>query len=557
MKLRPYQKDILDQIISADTDDIVQLDTGAGKTPIEAELAIKAPRCLLIAHRNILISQISEKLAAFGFEHDTISTEYTRRRCMAAHRRHGRNYIRRGHQTHLVCSISSLVSRFKRSLLQIDTALPWLIIIDEAHHVVPDNQWGMIRKILPNSRVVGFTATPARMDNESLHKARGGLFDRLVQAESLGNDSTRELIKQGYLADFKAYSGPTYYQMLTPDQQLEHDLCMAVEYGVSGNERPKHIDINGKRITPTGLYGDGLTLDGDPIKEYQRLASGKRGIMMCPAIRNAERFAEEFRDAGIPAAAISSKNSETDNARILDAFAHNEIKVLTNVDMVGEGFDLPDCEVLIIATRTASFPRFRQWCGRVLRPAPGKECAIIIDHARQLAGHGLPDEPVEWDLLNPPIGIRNLKSAPCESCGYFFMISRLRCPECGAIRDRITGEVGAFFYDIQRLDHGLVRQARELISDHKANQRLQGEIVMPTLYDGDDMVGKTIGRLRSWFVGRLEAAGVPYADINRFLCSDTSKDRGFWMQHFTAADLEKRSSTKARQAFRKWQKDQE
>ncbi|MFC0708476.1 DEAD/DEAH box helicase family protein, partial [Azorhizophilus paspali] len=102
MKLRDYQTDILKQLQASTSADLVQLDTGGGKTPIEAALAAWAPRILLVAHRNILIQQISEKLAAFGLDHDTISTEHTRRRCMLAHRPHGRNYIRRGHATRRV-----------------------------------------------------------------------------------------------------------------------------------------------------------------------------------------------------------------------------------------------------------------------------------------------------------------------------------------------------------------------------------------------------------------------------------------------------------------------
>ena len=73
MNLRDYQDDILAQLNVSTSNDMVQLDTGAGKTPIEAALAQWTPHCLLVAHRNILITQISEKLAACGLAHDTIT----------------------------------------------------------------------------------------------------------------------------------------------------------------------------------------------------------------------------------------------------------------------------------------------------------------------------------------------------------------------------------------------------------------------------------------------------------------------------------------------------
>ena len=80
VKLRDYQANILSQVATATTNDMVQLDTGAGKTPVEAALAKGAERCIVLAHRNLLISQISEKLAAAGVFHGVIGTEHTRSR---------------------------------------------------------------------------------------------------------------------------------------------------------------------------------------------------------------------------------------------------------------------------------------------------------------------------------------------------------------------------------------------------------------------------------------------------------------------------------------------
>ncbi|PQQ35664.1 hypothetical protein C6H68_23915 [Photorhabdus luminescens] len=87
MILRGYQQELFDLVTPATTNDLIQLDTGAGKTPIEAALCGWAEYSIIVAHRNILISQCSEKLAAFGIMHDTISTEHTRRRCMLAHKK--------------------------------------------------------------------------------------------------------------------------------------------------------------------------------------------------------------------------------------------------------------------------------------------------------------------------------------------------------------------------------------------------------------------------------------------------------------------------------------
>lgn len=522
MKLRDYQKDIFDQLITSASNDLVQLDTGAGKTPIEAALAEWAPFTLLVAHRNILIQQMSEKLAAFGLDHDTISTEHTRRRCMAAHLPHGRSFIKRGHKSRLVASMQSIVSAIRHNRLNIDTDLPWLIVIDEAHHVLSDNMWGILRDLFPNARFIGFTATPARMDGESLHSARGGMFDQLIQASTLKSDSTRILIERGFLSGF---------------------ICYAA---------------TGAKSARPGLdWSRGiLELAGDPVEEYRIRALGSRAIVMAPAIANAQQISNEFRASGIPSACINSTQSPAEIARILDSFRSGSLLVLTNVDMVGEGFDLPSCETLIIATRTASFPRYRQWCGRVLRPATGKQSATIIDLTGMVALHGVPDQPVDWDLLNPPCGPRTRRHVPCGDCGSFFLFKLDSCPECGwgnAWHDRSSGLApGSYKFNLRIIDkeyRGLVIRERK---QKQYSERMRTELINPPSGFGSDLLGRTISRLAEWLPEQLLVASVPIYDINLFLSSPSARDRSFYMNNFTAADLSKNNSRKAIKVYKQW-----
>lgn len=561
MKLRDYQRDIFEQLTASCSNDIVQLDTGAGKTPIEAALAEWSPLTLLVAHRNILIQQISEKLAAFGLEHDTISTEHTRRRCMAAHRAHGRNYIRRGHGTRLVASMQSIVAAIRHSRFDLDTALPWLIVIDEAHHVVPDNMWGMLRTLFPNARIVGFTATPARMDGESLHIAKGGLFDRLVQARQLGNDSTRALIDRGYLSGFVCYAARTHYdiheRMTLREREALLDQQLA-DAAINGYFDDGRRSVFRERKPGLDWESGKLELIGDPVAEYKRLATGQRAILMAPAIKNAEEFAVDFRADGVPAACINSTQSPAEISRLLDAFRAGHIKVLTNVDMVGEGFDLPACEALIIATRTASFPRYRQWCGRVLRPDPHKRGAVIIDLTGMVAQHGMPDEPVEWDLLNPPCGPKTKRHVPCDDCGAFFLFKLESCPECGwrnAWLDRPAGFCpGSYLFDIVMIDQALrgfvMRERREA----QDAERMRTELLRPPSGFGSDLVGRTLNALAAWLPERLRDAGVPIIEINAFLRSPAAYDKTFYMRHFTRSDITSTSATKAQKAYKTWLK---
>lgn len=562
MILRSYQRDIFEQLTASCSNDIVQLDTGAGKTPIEAALAEWAPRILLVAHRNILITQISEKLAAFGIEHDTISTEHTRRRCMSAHRQHGRNYIRRGHQTHLVASMQSIIAAKRHHRLKIDTGAEWLIVIDEAHHVVRDNMWGQLLDIIQNHRLIGFTATPARMDGESLHIEKGGVFDRLVQAESLRENSTRTLIDAGYLSGFKAFT-PVY-----AEQEWERKMREDPEYAILMEEIAYDDTETRERRSEKKSSFDGiaaldyktgiLQLCADPVACYKSMALGKPTILMAPAISNAEEMAEQFRAELISAACINSTQTPAEIARLLDAFKTGQIKVLTNVDMVGEGFDLPACKCLIIATRTTSFPRYRQWCGRVLRPDDSGEPAVIIDLTDMCIDHGLPDEPVKWDLISPPCGPLTKRQVPCEKCGYYFDFKLECCPECGAPNRWLDGESifapGSFHFDIRVIDHKYVSLVMQDRRRKKEEQRLHHELLMMSHNFGSDAVGHTINKLAQLFPKKLKDGGVPIYDINTFLQSSEARDRQFWMRNFTAQDLRLDSPAKAVRVYKKWLK---
>ena len=560
MELRDYQRDIFEQLTTSCSNDIVQLDTGAGKTPIEAALAEWVSRILLVAHRNILIEQISEKLAAFGIEHDTISTEHTRRRCIATHRQHGRSYIKRGHQTHLVASMQSIIAAKRHSRLNIDTTPEWLIVIDEAHHIVRDNMWGQLLDIIPNHRLIGFTATPARMDGESLHIDKGGVFDRLVQAESLRENSARTLIDTGYLSGFKAFT-PIYAES-EYDRRMREDP----EYAILMNEIAYEPDTPTQRQKPTRFgrvasldYQTGiLQLCGDPVACYKSMAMGKPTILMAPAISNAKEIAQQFRDERIPAACINSTQSPAEIARILDAFKTGRIWVLTNVDMVGEGFDLPDCKCLIIATQTASFPRYRQWCGRVLRPNDSGEDAIIIDLTGMCIDHGLPDEPVQWDLLTPPCGPQTKRQVPCDKCGCYFEFKLEFCPHCGAPNRWLDGEScfspGSFRFDIRVLDQQYVSLVMQDRRRKKEEQRLHRELLITSHSFGADAVGLTIAKLSAWFPKQLKAGGIPIYDINMFIQSNDAQDRNFWITHFTSKDLKSTHPAKALRVYKKWQK---
>lgn len=515
MILRDYQQDILQQLLEGSTNDCVQLDTGAGKTPILASYALQSPRFLAVAHRNMLIEQLSESLARHRVRHNIAASRTTKARCVARHKRSAfDSWYDASDKDRFVVSIDTLLSQFKRQRLGISTDLTYDILIDECHHALEDNKWGLLRKLFPRARFIGFTATPFRFDGRSLHSDDGGLFDRLVQASSLRENSYQTLANKGYLSGFRAYVAP------------------------------KEADVS----RPFDDY----------LWAYKRLADGKRAVYFCPSIKNAAEVAERFQRAGIPATHISSDMTNLESGRRLDLFASGRIKVIANFDMIGEGYDLPEIEAIGLLRPVYSFGQYRQYLGRVLRASPGKPHGIIIDHVGNVLRHGLPSDPVEWDLRRPPSGKQTQNLVHCEACYSPYHGWLSACPECGAPNDMHRRRtVGGFYIDQASIDWSLCEYRRaedERIKTEAAyQQRLQTEIVPVPLSFAGGSVGQLCMRLADWFCQSLIKHGVPILDVNEFTHSPSYRKMDFYISNFTIADL-KSDGKKAVKVLQKWQK---
>lgn len=528
MKLRAYQKELA--ALSAGSDNVLlQADTGAGKTPVLAKIAHDNPFVLLIAHRNILIKQASKMLAKFGIKHDILATTHTRRLCILEHRKNdlGDKYITASNKH--VCSIDSLLSRERRGVLALDRESPWVILVDEAHHMIDENKWGKLVKIFPNARIIGVTATPCRLDQVSLAKSKGGVFDRLEQAESLKQDSVRALIELGYVADFKCYSVPERID----GKRLKigsHDYTY------------KSLEDATRAVM--------FEMAGDAVSNYKRLADNKQALAFCVSIQVAQQTAEYFKNKGISAAAIHSKMSTIEVSRVFDLFERKHIKVLCNVDMIGEGVDVPTIEALIMLRKTASFGMYRQWIGRALRPETGKDHAIIIDHVGNIRTHDLPDKHIDWSLENPPQADKSCL-VPCPKCCFLIKAWIDECPECGANLKHASSTERQT--QVKYLDFQLIEIERKRIDGEKVEAAKQKELTdnLQLLKENTNSMaalGKSIHKLKIWVSEVLISKGVSIYDLNIYF---GEKDQAYWLDNFTLADVFQKNEAKVMKRYMK------
>lgn len=531
--LRDYQKDILNKLTASNSNDLVQLDTGGGKTLIMASLAKICNNFIIIAHRNILIWQISKTLASVGINHNIIATKYTLQKCAIYNKKHfGKTFIDQLLNNRFCASIDSIISRHKHRKLRLDTSFNYLIIIDEAHHCIDENKWGKLRSIFPNSRIVGFTATPCRLDGKSLKS----VFNNLVQAEKLIYNSVKTLIEQNFLSDFEVYTIPSNFDF------------KALKLGINNEYTQQSLDA---AICKS-------TIVGDVIKHYKKLANGKQAVIMCVSILNAEVMANKFLEEGIAAACISSNMSQVEISRRLDLFLAKEIKVLCNVDMVGEGFDVPGIECLIMARKTNSLVSYRQWIGRSLRPCEGKEYAIILDHVANVFRHDMPDSHIDWSLDQPPESARTTNLVACEKCHFTFYGWMIICPHCGFENDLRRGAaLGDFYVNQSVVNINLCLAKRDeidkKIKEENHKKRLETEIIFPKSEFAKTTIGMACEKLRNLFI-EINLNYYSFKEINDFLAHRETQCETFWINHFSVNDIKSPNPNKFRRVFIKWER---
>jgi len=279
------------------------------------------------------------------------------------------------------------------------TVKPNLIIVDENHHVLAASY----RKIFDHFKDVpklGFTATPIRLNGSGL----GDINDILIEEV----DATW-LIENGYLSPYKYYA-------------------------------PKLIDteklkLNSLREFSSTSMNDAIDkkIYGDVIKHYKQLADGEQAIAYCHSVEASKQVADEFNQAGIKTAHIDGKTPKTERDDIINQFRNKEIQIITNVDLIGEGFDVPDCSTVIMLRPTQSLSLYIQQSMRGMRYRPGKT-SIIIDHVDNVRRHGLPDAKREWSLKGIITSSESKKEVPIRECTNCFAVYSPKekcCPMCG------------------------------------------------------------------------------------------------------------------------------
>lgn len=428
--LRPYQDavigDVRGLLRQGKKRIMLYLPTGAGKTEIAAAVlrmaTEKESRALFVCHRIELVNNASQRFYGVNLPHGIIQGGNTRSTWQGI----------------LVCSIQTLTRRM------VDHAD--LIIVDEAHRCAASRDYHKLFAAFRNIPIIGLSATPFSKGLAKHHDDIGGaLFEDIVIGATIP-----ELIAQGFLVDCDIY-GPS-----EPD--LSGVKIVAGDY---------HQEQLGKAV-------DQPKLIGDIVAHWKRLGAGKQTICFATNVAHSKNIVREFLEAGVAAGHIDAYTPEWERQRIIKAFRSGSITVLSNVGVLCEGFDCPAAAVMILARPTRSLILYVQMAGRVLRPAEGKDRAIILDHSGTARRLGFPTDelPIFLDDGKPRTSDgaaprEKPKAEPklCASCAYLKPAKVHTCPKCG-----FKPEIQS---DVETEDGALTKMRRKASSEMKPDQKAQ------------------------------------------------------------------------------------
>jgi DNA repair protein RadD len=402
--LRPYQKDVIDRVRTRISEGakrvVLQGATGSGKTVTSGEI--------------VSLAFYKGKRVLFLAHRRILITQKSRVLDLygCPHGVIMDGVAGDARQLVQVGSKDTLLSRSVRNewrpLPQAD-----LVIVDEAHGCVAE-EYQRLLDFYRNSVIVGLTATPARSDGRSL----APYFQALECTVP-----TSQLVREGYLVPVTCYS-----------------------QAVTKNGRPKK------------------GLAGDPVEHWKRLAQGRPTVLFTTKVSNSLGLVERFVRAGVKAEHIDAHTKEEDRRAIIDRVKSGQTQVVCNVGIWTEGVDIPELSCCILYRVCNSYVFYAQAVGRIMRPAPGKSDALLLDHSGAVLRHGFPDDDVQWSLdENSTVEERNKAAAKdrpdrkpiiCESCQLIYRGS-WACPNCGHCPRRGTTTQERQFELLTRVDrHG-------------------------------------------------------------------------------------------------------
>ena len=313
--------------------------TGTGKT---TTAVLDAKRCggrvLFIAHTQELVDQATKRFREL-WTNTTVG-----RYCE----------VIKQPRAHVVCgsvqSVALHLDEFK------DDEFDYLIV-DEAHHAAADTYQKILSYFKP-AFTLGLTATPERADDKSILEIFKNTAHKL---------DIQTAVEIGELV-------PVRCIRIHTNIDLTKVRFNSVQYNIRDLESKIYVPERNRLIVDTWM-------------QYVR---DKRTVVFCASVKHAQQIADLFREQGIKAAAVSGSMKQSERREFQEKFVNRDIQVLCACDLLNEGWDCPEIEVLFMARPTMSKVLYTQQLGRGMRLYEGKESLMVFDFVDNASQYNAP-----------------------------------------------------------------------------------------------------------------------------------------------------------------------
>ncbi|MBR6557462.1 MAG: DEAD/DEAH box helicase [Clostridia bacterium] len=231
------------------------------------------------------------------------------------------------------------------------------IIIDEAHHASADTYQKVLAYFKPKF-TLGLTATPERADDTNILE---------IFKNTAHNLDIQTAVEIGALVPVRCIRIHTNIDMTKV-------RFNSVQYNIRDLDDKIFVPERNQLIVDTWLS----------------YVKNKRTVVFCASVKHAEQIARLFQNAGIAALAVSGSMKTSERNEQLAKFASGDIKVLCACDLLNEGWDCPQTEVLFMARPTMSKVLYTQQLGRGMRNCEGKYHLMVFDFVDNASQYNAP-----------------------------------------------------------------------------------------------------------------------------------------------------------------------
>lgn len=397
MELRNYQGWFRHNILQAMRDGansvLAVLPTGGGKRYSIVDLCLLAMqhhrKVLVVTNRRLLVDQMVKECNEHGVHFGVIMADY---------------YEGDPAGPIQIASVQTLESWYLRPGLgaKHGVGLPdfSLLMIDEGHS--EQARYQQLRAIRPESKVIGFTATPIGSEGRSLVPSN---YDCMVEGAL-----NSELISWGWLLPTKVFA-------------------------------PSEPNIEGVKVVSKGEYNQNQLsravkechVFGDVLSEWERHARDRATVCFVPGLAFGRDLVRQFNFllGSNSAHLIEAKTKHHERQEIFQKIEQGESKILVSVDVLREGFDLPVLSCAIDLQPNQQLRSYWQKVGRIKRPFEGQEHAVLLDFSGNYWRFDHPDQDPVW-----PQGEQDTQEAIKAARKSGDAAQPIMCPKCSFVRER-------------------------------------------------------------------------------------------------------------------------